>query len=66
MLTTKRQILATAAVMAGAIMTAGTAAAELAAQPAPAAHPARVAQWQPPAVPLSPTGAQHFEGGEST
>ena len=65
MLTTKRQILATAAVIAGIVITAGTAVAELAAQP-PAPHPAKVAPWQPPAVPLAPVGAQHVEDGEST
>jgi hypothetical protein len=66
MLTDKRQILATAAVIAGVVMTAGTVAAEVAAQHAPAAHPAKVAVWQPPAVPSSPAGAQHIEDGEST
>ena len=66
MLTDKRQILAAAAVIAGIVMTAGTVAAELAAQPTPAAHPAKVAVWQPPAVPPSPAGAQHLEDGEST
>jgi hypothetical protein len=63
MLTDKRQILATAAVIAGIVMTAGTVAAEVAAQPNPAAHPAKVAVWQPPAV---PPAAQHIEDGEST
>lgn len=66
MLTNKGQILATAAVIAGTVMTAGTIAAELAAQPTPAARPAKVAVWQPPAVPPSPAGAQHIEDGEST
>ena len=66
MLTNKPQILATAAVLAGIVMTAGTVVAELAAQPTPAAHPAKVAVWQPPAVPPAPAGAQHVEDGEST
>ena len=66
MLTDKRQILATAAVMAGIVMTAGTVVAEVATQPTPAAHPAKTVVWQPPAVPLSPAGAQHIEDGEST
>jgi len=44
-------------------MTAGTVAAELAAQPTPTTHPAKVAVWQPPAV---PPAAQHIEDGEST
>jgi hypothetical protein len=65
MLTNKRQILATAAVLAGTVMTVGTVA-EVATQPTPAAHPAKTVVWQPPAVPLSPAGPQHIEDGEST
>ena len=52
MLTNKPQILATAAVLAGIVMTAGTVVAEVATQPTPAAHPAKTVVWQPPAVPL--------------
>jgi hypothetical protein len=66
MLTTKRRILATAAVIAALVMAAGTAGANLVAQPTVAAHPAKVALWQPPAIPLAPAGAQHVEDGEST
>jgi len=66
MLTTKRRILATAAVIAALVMAAGTSAANLVAQPTAAAHPAKVALWQPPAVPLAPAGAQDIEDGEST
>lgn len=67
MLTDKRQILATAAVMAGIVMTAGTVVAEVATHSStPAAPPAKTVTWQPPAVPLSPAGAQHIEDGEST
>jgi hypothetical protein len=66
MLTTKPRILATAAVIAALVMATGTAAANLVAQPTAAAHPAKVALWQPPAIPLAPAGAQHVEDGEST
>lgn len=60
MLTTKRQILAVAAAVAAIVMTAGTGIAELMAkqQQSHAAHPAQVAQFQPPVVAA--------EDGEST
>jgi len=59
MLTTKRQILAVTAAVAAIVMTAGTGVAELMAkQQSHAAHPAQVAQIQPPVVAA--------EDGEST